>query len=74
MQLRPEIPEDVKAELDLEARRLGVKPAPAAPELVPEDVRAEIDHEARVAQEHAEGTLTADGPPVADSDEPEPSA
>jgi hypothetical protein len=75
MQLRPEIPEDVKAEMDLEARRLGVKPTPSelAPERVPEDVRAEIDHDARVAEEKAVGTLTPDAA-VADTDEAEPSA
>ena len=68
MHLSPEIPEDVKAEMDLEARRLGVaRPVQAAPrEVVPEDVRAELDHEARIAQEHVVGTLTEDGPPLSE--------
>ena len=76
MQPTSEIPEDVKAEMDLEARRLGVTPSrtPTLPEAVPEDVRAEIDHQARVTEAHAVGTLTDDGPPVADIEEPEPGA
>ena len=61
--------------MDLEARRLGVQPTPTvAPELVPEDVRSEIDHQQRVAEQRVVGTLTEDGPEVAESDAAETSA
>ena len=63
MQPSNEIPEDVKAELDLEARRGSVALASPAPEQLPEDVRSELDRDARLAEEEkAAGTLTPDGP------------
>jgi hypothetical protein len=43
-----EIPEDVKAELDAEAKqKLGLRPVVTKAEPVPEDVLAELDAEAR---------------------------
>jgi hypothetical protein len=48
-----EVPEDVRAELDLQALQAGAKPPPAAQAAVPipEDVLAERDAEARAAGE-----------------------
>ena len=68
MQPSNEIPEDVKAELDLEARRGSVALASPAPEQLPEDVRSELDRDARVADAKAAGTLTPDGPALEDAE------
>jgi hypothetical protein len=68
MQSRPELPEDVRAELDLEERRERVvdgEPV-AAPELVPEDVRSEQDREARLGGEDLQLRLREGSPPVDD--------
>jgi hypothetical protein len=70
MQPTSEIPEDVKAEMDLEARRLGAAPVvPPAPEAVPEDVRSELDHQQRVAEETVVRTLAEGGPSLGDAAE-----
>jgi len=66
MQPIPEIPEDVKAELDLEARRIGVTPTRPAPVRIPEDVRSELDREHRAAEARTVGTLSPDGPPLSE--------
>jgi hypothetical protein len=69
MESRPELPEDVRAELDLEERREGVldgEPA-ALPGLVPEDVRSEQDREARLGTEDLQLRLQ-EGTPPADDD------
>ena len=66
MQSRPEVPEDVRAELDLEERRTGavaVTP-PALQKAVPEDVASEQDREARVATEDQQLRLTEGRPPI----------
>jgi hypothetical protein len=73
MQTRPEVPEDVRAEIDLEERRKGVmKEAPptaaAATPPVPEDVLSEQDHEERLAREDLHLRI-AEGQPPADGDD-----
>ena len=73
MQSRPELPDDVRAELDLEERRQGVvtgvpPAAAAAAEPVPEDVLSEEDRQARVADEDLQLRL-AEGRPPAEEDE-----
>ena len=45
-----EVPEDVRAEMDIEERRKNPGMLPRA-DRVPEEVRSELDHEARVADE-----------------------
>jgi hypothetical protein len=69
MDSRPEVPEDVRAELDLQERRGGViKGVPAAvPELVPEDVRSEQYREDRLGNEDLQLRLQ-EGTPPADDD------
>ena len=66
MQSRPELPEDVRAEIDLEERRQGVvnDELAAVPELVPDDVLREQDREARVASEDQQLRLIEGGPPA----------
>jgi hypothetical protein len=68
MQSRPELPEDVRAELDLEERRQRVTTdgLGAAPELVPEDVLSEQDREARLGSEDLQLRLQEGSPPAAD--------
>ena len=68
MQSRPELPEDVRAELDLEERRQRVTTdgLAAAPELVPEDVLSEQDREARLGSEDLQLRLQEGSPPAAD--------
>jgi hypothetical protein len=66
----PEVPEDVRAEMDLEERRLGSVPEqPPLPEMVPEDVRSELDHEARVAAEKVQVRLSEGQQPPVDEEE-----
>ena len=70
MQMQPEVPEDVRAELDLEERRSGrFSPTPAVPEMVPEDVRSELDHEARLAAEKMHMQDTEGQQPPVDEEE-----
>ena len=70
MQMQPEVPEDVRAELDLEERRSGrASSVPPAPDMVPEDVRSELDHEARLAEEKMHVQLTEGQQPPADEEE-----
>jgi hypothetical protein len=66
VQSRPELPEDVRAEIDLEERRQGVvnDDLVAVPELVPDDVLREQDREARVASEDQQLRLIEGGPPA----------
>jgi hypothetical protein len=67
---QPEVPEDVRAEMDLEERRLGVvSEQPPLPEMIPEDVRSERDHEARVAAENAQVRLSEGEPQPVDEEE-----
>ena len=68
MQSRPEVPEDVRAELDLEERREGpvTDELAAAPELVPEDVLSEQDREARLGSEELQLRLQEGSPPAVD--------
>jgi hypothetical protein len=68
MQSRPELPEDVRAELDLEERRQRVTTdgLGAASELVPEDVLSEQDREARLGSEDLQLRLQEGSPPAAD--------
>jgi hypothetical protein len=62
-----EVPEDVRADLDAETRRLGIEPTDTATaDVVPEDVLAERDletreGEAKLALSLAEGTPPEDG-------------
>jgi hypothetical protein len=64
-----EVPEDVRAELDAEERRVRAEPGLGAPvEAVPEDVLAERDLEARLGSEEVRVQLT-EGTPPADKDE-----
>jgi hypothetical protein len=67
MQSRPELPEDVRAELDLEERRQRVTTdgLGAASELVPEDVLSEQDREARLGSEDLQLRLQEGSPPAA---------
>ena len=61
------LPEDVRAELDADTRRLGIESNPlSTPDPVPEDVLAERDLEARggeaeLTRRLAEGTPPEDG-------------
>jgi hypothetical protein len=68
MQSRPELPEDVRAELDLEERRQRVTTdgLGTPPELVPEDVLSEQDREARLGSEDLQLRLQEGSPPAAD--------
>ena len=68
MQSRPELPEDVRAELDLEERRQRVTTDGLGrpPELVPEDVLSEQDREARLGSEDLQLRLQEGSPPAAD--------
>jgi hypothetical protein len=73
MQSRPELPEDVRAEIDLEERRQGVvttpgRPAAAAAEPVPEDVLSEEDLQARVASQEQELHLAEGRQPAEEED------
>jgi hypothetical protein len=71
MQSRPELPEDVRAEIDLEERRQGVvTPAPpaAAAEPIPEDVLSEEDLQARVASQEQELHLAEGRQPAEEED------
>ena len=63
-----EVPEDVRAELDAEARRTQAEPPlPAAPaEQVPEDVLSERDLEARLGTEEVRQRLSEGRPPAED--------
>ena len=72
MQSRPEVPEDVRAELDLEEWRQGVvtDELAAAPELVPEDVLSEQDREARLGSEELQLRLQEGSPPAVDESDP----
>jgi hypothetical protein len=72
MQSRPELPEDVRAELDLEERRQGVARdgLSGALELVPEDVLSEQDREARLGTEDLQLRLQEGTPPAADEADP----
>ena len=67
--LVPEVPEDVRAELDAEERRQLADPGePIASGLVPDDVRVELDLEARLAGEELRESLESGTPPA----EPDP--
>jgi len=68
MQSRPELPEDVRAELDREERRLRIptEGLGASPGLVPEDVLSEQDREARLGTEDLQLRLQEGSPPAAD--------
>jgi hypothetical protein len=72
MQSRPELPEDVRAELDLEERRqhIATDGLGAAPELVPEDVLSEQDREARLGTEDLQLRLQEGTPPAEDDADP----
>lgn len=72
MQSRPELPEDVRAELDLEERRQGVARdgLSGAFKLVPEDVLSEQDREARLGTEDLQRRLQEGTPPAADEADP----
>ena len=66
----PEVPDDVRAEMDLEERRLGiVREKQPLPEMIPEDVRSELDHEARLAAEKMHMQLTEGQEPPVDDEE-----
>jgi hypothetical protein len=63
-----DVPEDVRAELDADERRLHPEPTfGAAIESLPEDVLSERDLEARLASEAARQQL-AEGSPPADEE------
>jgi hypothetical protein len=68
MQSRPELPEDVRAELDLEERRQRVTTDGLGTplKLVPEDVLSEQDREARLGSEDLQLRLQEGSPPAAD--------
>jgi hypothetical protein len=76
MQSRPELPEDVRAELDLEERRQGIVTdgQRTAPELVPEDVVSEQDREARLGTEDLQVRLQEGSPPAAADEDADPLA
>jgi hypothetical protein len=76
MQSRPEVPEDVRAELDLEQRRQrNVTDAQGmAPELVPEDVISEQDREARLGTDDLQLRLQEGSPPAAADEDVDPLA
>lgn len=57
-----EVPEDVRAEMDIEERRNNPGRLPRA-DRVPEEVRSELDHEARVAHEQQRVSLEEGAPP-----------
>src|SRR5207248_2379350 len=65
------VPEDLRAELDAEVRRLQPEllPRRVPPEEVPEDVLAERDLEARVGSEEFRQRLS-EGRPPAEEEEP----
>ena len=59
------VPEDVRAELDADERRLLAEPGETvASGLVPEDVRGELDLEARLAGEELRESLESGTPPL----------
>jgi hypothetical protein len=63
-----EVPEDVRAELDADARRVKAEPRLSRPAVeVPEDVLSELDREGRLGQEEALQRL-AEGEPPAEED------
>ena len=69
--IRPEVPEDVLAEMDLEERRLGIAATPPPPaDEVPEDVLGEQDHAARLASEDLRARLVEGGPPPEEEEPP----
>jgi hypothetical protein len=68
--MHPEVPDDVRAEMDLEERRLGiVREKQPLPEMIPEDVRSELDHEARLADERAQVRLSEGKQPLDEEEE-----
>jgi hypothetical protein len=70
MHMHTKVPEDVRAELDLEERRSGrLLETRPAPDMVPEDVRSELDHEARLAAEQMHMQLTEGQQPPVDEEE-----
>jgi hypothetical protein len=76
MQSRPELPEDVRAELDLEERRQRTVTdgQGLAPELVPEDVLSEQDREARLGTDDLQLRLQEGSPPAATDEDADPLA
>jgi hypothetical protein len=68
MQSRPELPEDIRAELDLEERRqrIPTEGLGASPELIPDDVLSEQYREARLGTEDLQLRLQEGTPPAAD--------
>jgi hypothetical protein len=67
-----EVPEDVRAELDADQRRVKPAPLPSTPAVeVPEDVLSELDREARLGHAEALQRL-AEGEPPAEEDRLEP--
>ena len=63
-----EVPEDVRAELDAEQRRMQAEPVlPASPHAVPEDVLGERDVEGRLGQGEVRRRL-AEGRPAAEEE------
>jgi hypothetical protein len=64
---RPEVPDDIRAELDREERAIGSTPVrlPTA-DAVPEDVLGERDQEARKATAVVQAALTEGGLPMED--------
>ncbi|MDQ6669957.1 MAG: hypothetical protein M3069_04290 [Chloroflexota bacterium] len=60
-----EVPDDVRAELDTEERRMQAEPVPAGSrDAVPEDVPGERDREAPSGQEEVRGRLAEGRPPA----------
>ena len=60
-----DVPEDVRAELDAEERRLQPEPLGSGPaDEVPEDVIAEMDLEAKLVTEEVRQRLSEGRPPV----------
>lgn len=65
---RLQVPEDVRAELDAEQRRVRAEGALAAPaEQIPDDVLSELDREARIGDEE-ERLIVAEGEPPLEED------
>ena len=62
------VPDDVRAELDADERRLNAEPGLGAPAVeVPEDVRSDLDRAARLGQQEVLHRL-AEGEPLADEE------
>jgi hypothetical protein len=63
-----EVPEDVRAELDADERRVRAEPVLTAPAVeVPEDVLSELDREAQMGDQEVIRRL-AEGEPPADEE------